>query len=771
MVRKRQVSEIEIIKNTVFRFNRDLFYSVERQKFAPKNSYIWTELSLKIGESGCMISSLGIYTALIKNYYDLWNLVGIPDNKNDYLSTASSSSVSSNSNSIDTDDQTSFQFSCSFTTEEIKNLEDQANYKRRDISKLKSKHKSNTRVYSTFKKYTWSHVFYRRISETVPKIQCSFSFKRVKIYPAGQNYCKVFGICKECKSKIEGVIPGNALKIFSDMDIKMDFSLSGAFNRKHVGMKRFLTGSYKKQIIKKMTDESKSASAVRNNLASEYVNFGNREPADIPKLTTLRVAKHRHENSTRLDLDVIVSLFKQRNEQFCSGAIKNIGYSPFFVYYWSSSQIYVFRQFTKDHYCKIEIDATGGVANKIQYPNGVKSNYIYLYNIVVRDPSIRKQYCVGSMLSDSHNNISISTWLHFWIKDAQCFPSEIVTDMSLAVIYACIKTFTQFKDFHSYVNACFNVLMKKSDNTPNCYIRSDVAHVVKLFSIKKSLKNQHRLTRKFYLKAIGQAIQCENIESLKSILEAIFIVAYSDTEGVNKEGQPTTCELKKNWLKRRIASGTIESSIESIIETDNENLDTERTESLSESEDGAIENYFKKWVTNIAKWARQVTANANEEGDRGNQQVLPGFVNEIIGMAPSIPLWTSIMKTSFPFAPRIASSASAESYFNHLKNRIFADKKLPMRADDFVKFHLKSIDGEMKLISATSDEYQRSQQKLTVYEPQERAAIYRDPNIDKEVSSYFSKYHQVGKVLYLSKLLKKYLPVSTSWKLLPSNSK
>ncbi|KAJ8910189.1 hypothetical protein NQ315_008987 [Exocentrus adspersus] len=140
------------------------------------------------------------------------------------------------------------------------------------------------------------------------------------------------------------------------------------------------------------------------------------------------------------------------------------------------------------------------------------------------------------------------------------------------------------------------------------------------------LPNQLVWKRNF---SIGQAIQCETIESLESIFEAIFVVAYSDTEGVNVEGQPTTCELKKNWLKRRVASGTIEPSIETIIESENENLNTEVAELLSENEDGAIDNFFVKWVTNIAKLARLVTTNANEEGDRGNQQVLPGFVDDM----------------------------------------------------------------------------------------------------------------------------------------------
>lgn len=47
-----------------------------------------------------------------------------------------------------------------------------------------------------------------------------------------------------------------------------------------------------------------------------------------------------------------------------------------------------------------------------------------------------------------------------------------------------------------------------------------------------------------------------------------------------------------------------------------------------------------------------------------------------------------------------ATSAHCEAYFKNLREYIFKNVQTPMRADKFIKMHLRSIDGTMKIAFA-----------------------------------------------------------------------
>lgn len=51
----------------------------------------------------------------------------------------------------------------------------------------------------------------------------------------------------------------------------------------------------------------------------------------------------------------------------------------------------------------------------------------------------------------------------------------------------------------------------------------------------------------------------------------------------------------------------------------------------------------------------------------------------------------------FNISQLTASSASVESYFNDLKNRSFHNDNLPIRADRFIRKHIKEIESMLKL--------------------------------------------------------------------------
>lgn len=54
--------------------------------------------------------------------------------------------------------------------------------------------------------------------------------------------------------------------------------------------------------------------------------------------------------------------------------------------------------------------------------------------------------------------------------------------MSLAKMTAVVRAFTQYNDLSTYIQAYFKLINNYQQDTPQCFIRCDVAHVIKLIT-------------------------------------------------------------------------------------------------------------------------------------------------------------------------------------------------------------------------------------------------------------------------------------------------
>lgn len=61
----------------------------------------------------------------------------------------------------------------------------------------------------------------------------------------------------------------------------------------------------------------------------------------------------------------IESLVELKCNSRFSGSIHNIGMDPFLVHYWTGHQLIIYKEVCKK-YCRVSIDATGGIVKKIQ---------------------------------------------------------------------------------------------------------------------------------------------------------------------------------------------------------------------------------------------------------------------------------------------------------------------------------------------------------------------------------------------------------------------
>lgn len=125
------------------------------------------------------------------------------------------------------------------------------------------------------------------------------------------------------------------------------------------------------------------------------------------------------------------------------------------------------------------------------------------------------------------------------------------------------------------------------------------------------------------------------------------------------------------------------------------------TEDLSPntSTEDVSPNLWTNWAKAIEKSVEMCLL----EGDRENAHYSPRYADWLIDHAEWLPLWSSIKRDEFGYGRIPATSASVESDFNHLKNRVLSDVTLPIRTDDFLQKHLKYLRGNMNIVNASKN--------------------------------------------------------------------
>ncbi|KAF0728916.1 Uncharacterized protein FWK35_00028412, partial [Aphis craccivora] len=236
--------------------------------------------------------------------------------------------------------------------------------------------------------------------------------------------------------------------------------------------------------LNQLVDLNHTASFIRRNEASRLMNFGDKEPSHLPSLNALRVLKSKSIKKEQEHDDSILSLSILKNDIPYSTIIRDIGYDRFFVHYWSTVQMNAYRKYAKQSKTPlISIDATGGLVRK---PSISRSSYAH-------------------MLSERHDNNSISHWLMQWTRDGAPSPKIVVTDQSIALMSACVRSFTQYSNLTTYLEVCYSLVL-----TPGKANKCDVA--------KTYLKNRIA-NDEFMLDDIIQENYPENIDKHVETIE------------------------------------------------------------------------------------------------------------------------------------------------------------------------------------------------------------------------------------------------------------
>lgn len=136
------------------------------------------------------------------------------------------------------------------------------------------------------------------------------------------------------------------------------------------------------------------------------------------------------------------------------------------------------------------------------------------------------------MLSEIHNANFISFWLKEFIRLGGSIPNEFAVDMSLALLNATVTAFTGHMNLKSYINALFCLHFEDRIPAPECFIRIDIAHLLKAISKCKHFANKRPKVRETYLRCTCLLIKETDIDEARNIILSVLVMAYSATEGI-----------------------------------------------------------------------------------------------------------------------------------------------------------------------------------------------------------------------------------------------
>lgn len=324
-----------------------------------------------------------------------------------------------------------------------------------------------------------------------------------------------------------------------------------------------------------------------------------------------------------------------KNEDEYKNIIHDVGIYPFFVHYNCAEQAHMYRSYCNSvEIPKLVIDATGSIVKNFRKFGLDKTKHLFLYEALVYDSHKKQNFTVTNMISESHSNVAISNWLLKWINTDLKKPKETVCDNSLALLSAIVKSFTQYSSVQDYVRVCADLLTKKiSPNShwlPQCFVRIDVAHFIKICCKWTPLKSVPRRVKEIILRSIGLLIKSQCITEIRSILLSMFVVFSNETDGINiLSGEETPCEVHKKKLIEATASGVIELQQhidEAMLIDESDNGEQMLLEEVYRTQNEGLNDFknpFQSWVDNIYNTSK----NLIQEGTTINPLYIPEMIS------------------------------------------------------------------------------------------------------------------------------------------------
>lgn len=95
------------------------------------------------------------------------------------------------------------------------------------------------------------------------------------------------------------------------------------------------------------------------------------------------------------------------------------------------------------------------------------------------------------MVSAKQDASMISYFLSEIVRDGAPIPPIVVTDFGKAILIATARIFAKCIDLNDYMQICYNIINNEHfGNMPQCYLRLDVSHFIRMISKWECLRGK-----------------------------------------------------------------------------------------------------------------------------------------------------------------------------------------------------------------------------------------------------------------------------------------
>lgn len=227
------------------------------------------------------------------------------------------------------------------------------------------------------------------------------------------------------------------------------------------------------------------------------------------------------------------------------------------------------------------------------------------------------------MISEKQEGLTILNWLGQWMKSGINPPNEAVCNFSFALLGAMSRIFCNGRSLRFYLEKCFFILQGKDIKIPQCYLRIDVAHIIKIFCRFKCLTgNNNKRLKQFYVRGFRLLLISSHIEEFKSILTSLLTIMLSETDGSTHNNYKTPAEVSRHRILDMIKGIKVNDEHDNGFDEDSDEIDMY---TVTETEDTS--NEITEFLKNIELTCRN---NANIEGNSISAYYLPDLVPKLL---------------------------------------------------------------------------------------------------------------------------------------------
>lgn len=140
---------------------------------------------------------------------------------------------------------------------------------------------------------------------------------------------------------------------------------------------------------------------------------------------------------------------------------------------------------------------------------------------------------MSSMLAEESDANWLTLWMSQDVKRSSEVPNEFVSDMSMALLNAAVRSYTHCPSVADYIDLMLNLLRGDTVNrfVPQCFIRIDIAHFIKNVTKCEELNNSPKKVRDFYIRCVAILLQITDFQKAEEHIFSVLVVALSSTEG------------------------------------------------------------------------------------------------------------------------------------------------------------------------------------------------------------------------------------------------